>query len=143
MESIHSLDNPFHKPRAAGAVFYPVPLPPPEDWLPGPQLFPRQVIAGYSADYKDYNADTWATYILEQAQGFAAATSCASFSGERSFLLRLTSRFEVQDWLDVIPAINSGTPKDRYWFGYVFRGGHVTVADFQREEGVEGSRAYR
>lgn len=96
MESIYSLDNSFHKLRAAGAVFHPVPLPPPEDWLAGPQLFPRQVISGYHADYKDYNADTWAAYILEKAKGFAAATSCSSFSGERFFLFRLT-RFEVQD----------------------------------------------
>ena len=139
MESIHSLDNPFHKQRAAGAVFHPVPLPPPENWIAGPQLFPRQVIAGYNADYKDYNADTWAAYILEQAKGFSAATSCHSCSGGRFFF----TRFDVQDWLDVIPAINSGTPKDRYWFGYVFRGGHVSVADFQREEGVEDSRAFR
>ena len=43
----------------------------------------------------------------------------------------------------MIPAINSGQPKLRYWFGYVFRGGRVSEQDFQREEGVEGSRAYR
>ena len=142
MADIHNLDNPLYKVREAGAVFYPVVLPPPENWVPGPQLFPYQVIAGYNADYKDYNADTWAKYILEKAEGFDQATSCSSCSGGRFFLLGLIP-FDVQNWLDVIPAINSGTPKDRFWFGYVFRGGHVTVADFKREEGVEGCRAFR
>jgi hypothetical protein len=96
MESIHSLDNSFHKLREAGAVFHPVPLPPPKNWTAGSRLFPSQVIAGYNADYKDYNADTWAAYILEKAEGFDAATSCESFSGECFFLLGLT-RFDVQD----------------------------------------------
>ena len=85
MESIHNIDNPFHQQREAEAIFHPVFLTPPENWLAGPQLFPGQVIAGYHADYNDYNADTWAKYILEQAQGFEAATSCSSFSGERFF----------------------------------------------------------
>ena len=96
MESIHDLDNPFHKLRAAEAVFHPVSLVQPDNWIAGPRLFPSQVIAGYSADYEDYNVGTWAAYILEQAQGFDAATSCISFSGERFFLLRLT-RFDLQD----------------------------------------------
>lgn len=39
-------------------------------------------------------------------------------------------------------AINSGTPKDRYWFGYVFRGGPTTQSDYVRVEGVQDSVAY-
>ena len=60
-----------------------------------------------------------------------------------AFLLVGLTRFDVQNWLDVIPAINGGTPKKRCWFGYVYRGGHVTVDDFERFEGVEDSRAFR
>ena len=58
----------------------------------------------------------------------------------------LFNRFDVQDWLDVMPDVNSGTPPGRYWFGYVFRGGRVSVDDFQRAQEAdlaEGSRAYR
>ena len=83
---IHNLDNHFHKVREPKARFHPVALPPPENWIPGPRLFPSAVIAGYNADYKKYNADTWAAYILEQAQGFPAATSCTSCSGECDLL---------------------------------------------------------
>ncbi|KAI9934003.1 hypothetical protein MW887_005075 [Aspergillus wentii] len=66
--------------------FSPVPLPPPENWLAGPRLFPQNVIAGFHADYDKYNAKSW----------------------------------------------SDGTPKDRYWFGYVFRGGPTTPDDYQR-----------
>ena len=67
----------------------------------------------------------------------------AALLGLVSFFLLGLTRFDVQDWIDVISAINSGTPKLRYWFGYVFSGGHVTVNDFNRSEGAEGSRAFR
>ena len=90
MANINDINNPFHQQRDVGAVFHPVPLPPPEDWVPGLRLFPREVIAGYHADYKDYNADSWGKYILEKAEGFKEASSCASWSGERFFLLGLT-----------------------------------------------------
>ena len=146
--TIYNLDNPFHQqqkddsPPVMLSSFYPVPLPPPENWIAGRQLFPGQVIAGYNAIYDDYNADTWAKLILEKARGFEAATSCSSFSGERFFYrawLGSTCRTDLM----VIQAINSGTPKDRYWFGYIFRGGPITAHDFQRKDGVEGSRVFR
>ncbi|OJJ38369.1 hypothetical protein ASPWEDRAFT_24311 [Aspergillus wentii DTO 134E9] len=89
--------------------FSPVPLPPPENWLAGPRLFPQNVIAGFHADYDKYNAKSWSEYVEKKCKEFHACTSTHSFS-----------------------AINSGTPKDRYWFGYVFRGGPTTPDDYQR-----------
>lgn len=44
----------------------------------------------------------------------------------------------------MVVAINSGTPKERVWFCYVYRGGATTEADYERdaEDGVEDSAAY-
>ena len=44
-------------------------------------------------------------------------------------------------------AINSGSdPKDRFWFGYTFRGGKTHVGDYQRDDSesdaVQDSVAY-
>ena len=88
MSDIHNLDNPFHIAREAAAVFHQVELPPPEDWIPAHRLFPSQAIVGFKADYKNHDADSWAKFILENAEGFAAATSCASFSGEAFLFTR-------------------------------------------------------
>ncbi|KAM4065053.1 hypothetical protein HRG_004606 [Hirsutella rhossiliensis] len=101
------------------ADYVPVPLEEPLEWSAGNRLFPGNVIAGYNAGYEDYNKDTWAEHVLQQCKTFSACDSSLSFS-----------------------AINSGTPKDRYWFGYVFRGGPTTQSDYNRVEGVQGSVAY-
>ena len=94
-ESINDINNSFQQQRGVGDPFHPVDLPPPEDWIPGPKLFPDQVITGYYALYKAYDADTWAKYVLEKAKGYDAATSCASWSGERFFLIGLTCRTDL------------------------------------------------
>lgn len=41
-----------------------------------------------------------------------------------------------------LAGISSGSPRTRHWFGYVFRGGATTQADYVRLEDVEKSVAY-
>ena len=85
INDINDINNSFHQQREAGsAALQPVELPPPEDWVPGRNLFPSHVMAGFHADYEKYNADTWAKYVLEKAKEYNAA-SCASWSGELFF----------------------------------------------------------
>jgi hypothetical protein len=55
---------------------------PGDDYIPGNQLFPARVIAGYSASDEEFNEESWAKYVLEKAKAFSAGTACASFSGE-------------------------------------------------------------
>ncbi|WQF90297.1 hypothetical protein CDEST_15311 [Colletotrichum destructivum] len=108
------------EPRSS---FVQVPLPAPQNWAAGGSLFPGQIIAAYHADAKDYTADTWSAYVLEKCKGYTACTSSLSYS-----------------------AINSGSTGGRFWFGFVFRGGATTVADYERveeaESGVTDSIAY-
>ncbi|KHN94069.1 uncharacterized protein MAM_08078 [Metarhizium album ARSEF 1941] len=94
-------------------------LPSPQNWIAGSRLFPGSIIAGYNADYDKYDAKSWAQHVLTQCKGYEACTSSLSFSG-----------------------INSGTPKERAWFGYVFRGGKTKESDFQRADDVEDSVVY-
>ncbi|UNI23291.1 hypothetical protein JDV02_009121 [Purpureocillium takamizusanense] len=96
-----------------------VPLDEPLNWVAGPSLFPVNVIAGYNAELAAYDRESWANHVLEQCSTFSDCTSTISFS-----------------------AINSGTPKTRFWFGYVFRGGPTTQANYERRAGVLGSVAY-
>ncbi|KZL78849.1 hypothetical protein CI238_12822 [Colletotrichum incanum] len=103
------------EPRSS---FVQVTLPAPQNWVAGGSLFPGQVIAAYHAELKDYSADTWSAYVLEKCKGYTACTSSMSYS-----------------------AINSGSTGGRYWFGYVFRGGATTVADYERDEEVENAVA--
>ncbi|KAF4582259.1 hypothetical protein GQ602_006883 [Ophiocordyceps camponoti-floridani] len=88
---------------------------------PGPRLFPANVIAGFNADYNEYNASSWAEYILAQCRGQfnASCDSTISYS-----------------------AINSGSPPIRYWFGYVFRGGIPSKSDYQKADQVEDTVVY-
>ncbi|KAK1961962.1 hypothetical protein LY78DRAFT_587599 [Colletotrichum sublineola] len=99
------------EPRAS---FVQVPLPTPLNWVAGSSLFPSQIIAAYHGELGDYTADTWAAYVLEKCKGYTACTSSMSFSG-----------------------INSGSTGGRYWFGYVFRGGATTVANYERDDEAE------
>ncbi|CAG9936394.1 unnamed protein product [Clonostachys rosea f. rosea IK726] len=103
-------------PRATFAL---VPLEDPQNWVAGNSLFPSNIIAGYHADYDAYDSESWSNYVLEKCEAFAQCTSSETFSG-----------------------INSGTPKIRYWFGYVYRGGATTQANYERADGVEDSIAY-
>lgn len=105
-----------------------VDLPPPENWVAGPRLFPRNVIAGYNSDYGKYDSDSWADYVLDKCHEFDDCTSTLTFSGEKS------RRTKVKEYVtDLYSAINSGSPKDRFWFGYVFRGGPTSQNDYQRD----------
>ncbi|CAH0047307.1 unnamed protein product [Clonostachys solani] len=103
-------------PRATFAL---VPLEDPQNWIAGDSLFPSNIIAGYHADYDAYNSESWSNYVLDKCKAYAQCTSSETFSG-----------------------INSGTPKIRYWFGYVYRGGATTQANYERVDGVEDSIAY-
>jgi hypothetical protein len=55
---------------------------PGDDYIAGNELFPKRVIAGYSAKYDEYDADSWAEYVLKRTDAFKAGTSCVSFTGE-------------------------------------------------------------
>ncbi|KJX97050.1 hypothetical protein TI39_contig572g00008 [Zymoseptoria brevis] len=89
------------------------------DWVAGDRLFPANVIEGYHDDYNNQTAESWSIHVLERCRAFEAGTSTITYS-----------------------AINSGTPKDRYWFGYCFRGGRTTVADYVLTDGVQDSIVY-
>ncbi|GKT49951.1 uncharacterized protein ColSpa_10132 [Colletotrichum spaethianum] len=108
------------EPRSS---FVEVSLPAPHNWVPGGSLFPSQVIAAYHGDLGNYTAATWSAYVLEKCKSYTACTSSATYSG-----------------------INSGSTGGRYWFGFVFRGGATTVANYERDEdaanAVADSKAY-
>ncbi|CAG9985042.1 unnamed protein product [Clonostachys byssicola] len=107
------------------ATFELVPLEDPQNWVAGNSLFPSNIIAGYHADYDAYDSQSWSSYVLEKCKAFAQCTSSETFSG-----------------MSTPKRINSGTPKIRYWFGYVYRGGATTQANYERVDGVEDSIAY-
>ncbi|GJC82521.1 hypothetical protein ColLi_05359 [Colletotrichum liriopes] len=94
-----------------------------QNWVAGGSLFPGQVIAGYHGELGNYTADTWSAYVLEKCKSYTACTSSMTYS-----------------------AINSGSTGGRYWFGFAFRGGATTVADYERDEevgtAVADSKAY-
>ncbi|RDA90768.1 hypothetical protein CP533_3610 [Ophiocordyceps camponoti-saundersi (nom. inval.)] len=92
-----------------------------ENMIAGRRLFPGNVIAGYNADYGNYTADSWAQHVLDQCKN-AFTKSCDS-----------TISYS---------AINSGTPKERAWFGYVFRGGKTSLSDYVRADGVRDTIIY-
>ena len=141
------------KPKEAVSVvklpLKPVKLPG-DDYIAGDGLFPGRVIAGYHAPYYEYDADSWAKYVLKRTEAFEAGTSCVSYTGEFCSLedLMLEGNFggTVLTCDVTILAINSGDTGGRYWFGYSFRGGPADPTDFVHadpESGVKGSRAYR
>lgn len=113
----------------------------PADWIAGPRLFPGNVISGYNADYHKYNAKHWEEYILEKCKSFDQATSSISYSGKFPMPSHV-SKPKTTLQLTLMLAINSGTPKERAWFGYCFRGGPTTKKDYVREHKVEHSVAY-
>ncbi|SMY20882.1 unnamed protein product [Zymoseptoria tritici ST99CH_1A5] len=88
-------------------------------WDAGDRLFPANVIAGYHDDYNNQTAKSWSHHVLERCRTFEDGTSTISYS-----------------------AINSGTPKDRYWFGFCFRGGRTTATDYVLVDGVQDSIVY-
>ncbi|KAE8312078.1 hypothetical protein BDV41DRAFT_577918 [Aspergillus transmontanensis] len=117
---VTGLSSPLH----TNNDYFPVDLPPPDNWIAGPRIFPSQVLpnGGFHADYDKYNADTWAEYVNSQ---------CENLDG------RSTISFA---------AINSGSsPKCLFWFGYCF-GVSSTPDDYKRDinpqNAVQGSRAF-
>jgi hypothetical protein len=79
-------------PAAAPSKFEPVKLPGP-DYTAGPAFYPANVIAGYHADYDQYNSDTWAKYMVEQGETFSACTLVTSWAG-----------MTVLKWVDRLPS---------------------------------------
>ncbi|KAK6824124.1 hypothetical protein RU639_005269 [Aspergillus parasiticus] len=100
-----------------------LPLPPPDNWVAGPHLFPGKVIAGYHANLDEHDAKGWHEYINQKCEKFHACTSTVSFSTN-----------------------NFGSTGGRYCFGYVFRGGPTTPEDYVRDSDekaeVEDSAVY-
>ncbi|RCI12404.1 hypothetical protein L249_1120 [Ophiocordyceps polyrhachis-furcata BCC 54312] len=92
-----------------------------DNLIAGKRLFPGNVIAGYNSDYRNHTSESWAQYVLDECKN-KFADSCDS-----------TISYS---------AINSGTPKDRFWFGYVFRGGKTTLSDYTQADGVRDSIIY-
>jgi hypothetical protein len=115
-------------------------LPDPQDWSVGDRLFPAQVIAGYNDDYDKYTNETWAAYIVAKCRRQQACTSAISNSGKTDS--KTVGGVRPAAEAHLLVAINSGTPKDRYWFGYTFRGGATTAEDYERVDGVEDSVVY-
>ncbi|KAB5582278.1 hypothetical protein GE09DRAFT_1210928 [Coniochaeta sp. 2T2.1] len=92
----------------------------PLNWGPGPRLFPAMVVAGFNAPEPEYDAGSWAKYVLNKCKQFGGAcTSTISFK-----------------------AINSGSDGGKFWFGYVFRGGPTIEWDYIRQDTVSDSIAY-
>ncbi|KAF4580552.1 hypothetical protein EYR38_003151 [Pleurotus pulmonarius] len=92
---------------------------PSDGYSAGRSLFPGRVMAGYNAELDKYDADSWASYIVEECKAFGGDTTAVSYS-----------------------AINSGHTGGRFWFGYAFSGGDTTVADFEKDDAVHGLRVY-
>jgi hypothetical protein len=55
---------------------------PPLNWLAGPSLFPSKIIASYHAGLAEYNAISWADFVLQKCMNITACTSTSSYSGE-------------------------------------------------------------
>ncbi|KAE8350548.1 hypothetical protein BDV28DRAFT_150832 [Aspergillus coremiiformis] len=121
--SLQGTAHPIQDEEVPVKHLVPVRLPPPENWIAGPRLFPRDIIAAYHAPHDEYDAPRWRAYVNRQCEHFAACTSTLAFS-----------------------AINIGSTGGRYWFGYVFRGGptnaHDYVRDWSSSAGVEESAAF-
>ncbi|KKZ68505.1 hypothetical protein EMCG_05864 [[Emmonsia] crescens] len=93
-----------------GLSFVPVPLPPPNNWIGGPSLFPTRVFAGFHGDYDKYNKGGWTKYMLDQCRQTSGCTSLILFSG-----------------------IPTGE-QSRTWFGYVMGGPPTNPSDYTRDE---------
>ncbi|PHH65575.1 hypothetical protein CDD81_2010 [Ophiocordyceps australis] len=94
----------------------------PLNWISGETLLPGRVMRGFHGDEHQYDAESWAQYILENCINTPGCKSTISFS-----------------------AINSGSVGGRYWFGYTFSKA-ATPDDYKRstekQYGVQASIAY-
>jgi hypothetical protein len=71
---------------------------PSDNYLPGPTLFPGELIARYHAHVSEYNVDTWAAYVVKETSKFPTGSVAFSCSGAwllacllRSFLIEFTA----------------------------------------------------
>ncbi|KAF4567150.1 hypothetical protein EYR40_006144 [Pleurotus pulmonarius] len=112
---------------------------PSDGYISGHSLFPRRVMAGYHAEPHEYDADSWAAYIVEKCKGFGGATTAVSFSGAHIIPTQLCIN---PGSVDLLLAINSGDTGGRFWIGYAFSGRDTTVADFEEDDEVHGLRVY-
>ncbi|PGH32963.1 hypothetical protein GX50_04245 [[Emmonsia] crescens] len=95
-----------------GLSFVPVPLPPPNNWIGGPSLFPTRVLAGFHEDYEKYDQGNWTVYMLNQCRQNDGCTSLILFSA--------------------IPAETNSN--SRSWFGYLMGGPPTNPNDYVRDE---------
>ncbi|KAI9327602.1 hypothetical protein DFJ73DRAFT_800841 [Zopfochytrium polystomum] len=109
-DALQNLADVIHNTADATTVFTPVALAPPLNYLAASKLIPR-IIAGYNADIAAYNATGWANHVLDQCRTYKLCTAALSFQAQ-----------------------NSGSTGGQYWFGYVYKGGAVTAADFERDD---------
>ena len=80
---------PPHHPPSEPTLSEPVHLPG-DNYLPGPTLFPGELIAGYHAQSSEYNADTWAAYVLKETSKFPTGSVAFSCSGAYCISSRTT-----------------------------------------------------
>lgn len=55
---------------------------PGDDYLPGPALFPGELIAGYHAHFSQYTAESWAEYVLGETRKLPKGRVAFACSGE-------------------------------------------------------------
>ncbi|KAJ8507245.1 hypothetical protein ONZ45_g10375 [Pleurotus djamor] len=94
---------------------------PADGYCAGYTLFPGCVIAGCNGEYDQYNADTWATHVLEWCtEEFAdlGPITAVSYS-----------------------ATNSGDTGGRFWFGYAFAS-IATIDDFEKDGDVKELKVF-
>ncbi|ODH45700.1 hypothetical protein GX48_08221 [Paracoccidioides brasiliensis] len=85
-------------------------LPPPQNWIPGRNLFPGRVLEGFNKNFSEGSLED----IIQYAQWI-----CDGNSGCTSLI--------------VVSAIPSGSfYNPRSWFGYLFSGPPVSPSDFVR-----------
>ncbi|KAJ6438769.1 replication factor A protein 3 [Purpureocillium lavendulum] len=102
---------------SADRTFVRLALEDPPNWFANDKLTAR-IIDGFSEIYNQSTADAWAQSILDKCQANTACTSSVSLSAD-----------------------NFGT--GRLWYGYLFKGGATTPADYVRMDGkVQDSVVY-
>ncbi|KAF2480206.1 hypothetical protein BDY17DRAFT_256158 [Neohortaea acidophila] len=110
---------PAPEPKGSNkATFCPVSLPG-GHYEAGPSLFPGNVIKGINAKYSKYDQESWGQHVLSECEKEPACTSSLGFA-----------------------AVNSGSTGGKFWFGYTFRGGPTTTANYTESAAASDATAY-